>query len=101
NTAFANPNEYEDIWVNGLSEQAGPIKTRKELPPAVTAAAIDCLIEQNLDKYKPSYLSIKPVSNELLHNCLCYLACISASPFFQRSLQESGNNSFSHRRGNV
>lgn len=34
NTAFANPNEYEDIWVNGLSEQAGPIKMRKELPPA-------------------------------------------------------------------
>jgi hypothetical protein len=57
NTAFANPNEYEDIWVNGLSEQAGPIKMRKELPPAVTAAAIDWLIEQNLDKYKPRVIS--------------------------------------------
>ena len=57
NTAFANPNEYEDIWVNGLSEQAGPIKMRKELPPAVTAAAIDWLIEQNLDKYKPRVTS--------------------------------------------
>jgi uncharacterized protein DUF4124 len=38
NTAFANPNEFEDIWVNGLSEQVGPIKMRKGLPPAVTAA---------------------------------------------------------------
>jgi DnaJ domain len=57
NTAFANPNEYEDIWVNGLSEQAGPIKMRKGLPPAVTAAAIDWLIEQNLDKYKPKITS--------------------------------------------
>jgi hypothetical protein len=51
-TAFANPNGYEDIWVDGLSEQAGPIKMRKGLPTAVTAAAIDWLIEQNLDKYK-------------------------------------------------
>jgi DnaJ domain len=57
NTAFANPNEFEDIWVNGLSEQAGPIKMRKGLPPAVTAAAIDWLIEQNLDKYKPKITS--------------------------------------------
>jgi DnaJ domain len=57
NTAFANPNGYEDIWVNGLSEQAGPIKMRKGLPPAVTAAAIDWLIEQNLDKYKPRIIS--------------------------------------------
>jgi uncharacterized Zn finger protein (UPF0148 family) len=56
-TAFANPNGYEDIWVNGLSEQAGPIKMRKGLPPAVTAAAIDWLIEQNLDKYKPRIIS--------------------------------------------
>ena len=56
-TAFANPNEFEDIWVNGLSEQAGPIKMRKGLPPAVTAAAIDWLIEQNLDKYKPKTTS--------------------------------------------
>jgi hypothetical protein len=53
NTAFANPDEFEDIWVNGLSEQVGPIKMRRGLPPAVTAAAIDWLIEQNLDKYKP------------------------------------------------
>jgi DnaJ-like protein len=57
NTAFANPDEFEDIWVNGLSEQAGPIKMRKGLPPAVTAAAIDWLIEQNLDKYKPRIIS--------------------------------------------
>jgi hypothetical protein len=57
NTAFANPNEYEDIWVNGLSEQAGPIKMRKGLPPAVTAAAIDWLIDENLDKYKPRVTS--------------------------------------------
>jgi DnaJ domain len=56
-TAFANPNGYEDIWVNGLSEQAGPIKMRKGLPLAVTAAAIDWLIEQNLDKYKPKITS--------------------------------------------
>jgi hypothetical protein len=56
-TAFANPNEFEDIWVNGLSEQAGPIKMRRRLPPAVTAAAIDWLIEQNLDKYKPRITS--------------------------------------------
>ena len=61
NTAFANPNEYEDVWVNGLSEQAGPIKMRKGLPPAVTAAAIDWLIEQNLDKYK---LKITSQSNQ-------------------------------------
>ena len=57
NTVFANPNEFEDIWVNGLSEQAGPIKMRRGLPPAVTAAAIDWLIEQNLDKYKPRITS--------------------------------------------
>jgi hypothetical protein len=57
NTAFANPNEYEDIWVNGLSEQAGAIKMRKRLPAAVTATAIDWLIEQNLDKYKPRIIS--------------------------------------------
>jgi uncharacterized Zn finger protein (UPF0148 family) len=57
NTAFANPNEYEGIWVDGLSEQVGPIKMRKGLPPAVTAAAIDWLIEQNLDKYKPKITS--------------------------------------------
>jgi hypothetical protein len=57
NMAFANPDEFEDIWVNGLSEQAGPIKMRKGLPPAVTAAAIDWLIEQNLDKYKPKITS--------------------------------------------
>jgi hypothetical protein len=57
NTAFANPNEFEDIWVNGLSEQAGPIKMRKGLPPAVTAAAIDWLIEQNLDRYSPKITS--------------------------------------------
>lgn len=56
-TGFANPNEFEDIWVNGLSEQAGPIKMRKGLPPAVTAAAIDWLIEQNLDKYQPQIVS--------------------------------------------
>src|SRR4030095_86300 len=56
-TAFANPNGYDDICVNGLSEQAGPIKMRKGLPPAVTAAAIDWLIEQNLDKYKPKITS--------------------------------------------
>jgi hypothetical protein len=56
-TAFANLDEFEDIWVNGLSEQAGPIKMRKGLPPAVTAAAIDWLIEQNLDKYKPKTTS--------------------------------------------
>jgi hypothetical protein len=30
---------------------------RKGLPPAVTAAAIDWLIEQNLDKYKPKITS--------------------------------------------
>jgi DnaJ domain len=52
NTAFANLNEFDDIWVNGLSEQVGPIKMRKGLPTVVTAAAIDWLIEQNLDKYK-------------------------------------------------
>jgi DnaJ domain len=57
NTAFANPDEFEDIWVNGLSEQVGPIKMRRGLPPAVTAAAIDWLIEQNLDKYKPKITS--------------------------------------------
>ena len=57
NTRFANPNDYEDIWVNGLSEQAGPIKMRRGLPLAVTAAAIDWLIEQNLDKYKPKITS--------------------------------------------
>jgi DnaJ domain len=57
NTAFANADEFEDIWVDGLSEQAGPIKMRKGLPPAVTAAAIDWLIEQNLDKYKPKITS--------------------------------------------
>jgi hypothetical protein len=57
NMAFASPDEFEDIWVNGLSEQAGPIKMRKGLPPAVTAAAIDWLIEQNLDKYKPKTTS--------------------------------------------
>jgi hypothetical protein len=56
-TAFANLNDYEDIWVNGLSEQAGLIKMRKGLPLAVTAAAIDWLIEQNLDKYKPRIVS--------------------------------------------
>jgi hypothetical protein len=57
NTAFASPDEFENIWVNGLSEQVGPIKMRKGLPPAVTAAAIDWLIEQNLDKYKPKITS--------------------------------------------
>src|SRR5215470_12221191 len=57
NTAFANPNEFDDIWVNGLSEQVGPIKMRKGLPTAVTAAAIDWLIEQHLDKYKPRIVS--------------------------------------------
>jgi len=57
NTRFANPDDYEDIWVNGLSEQAGPIKMRKGLPPAVTAAAIDWLIDQHLDKYKPPITS--------------------------------------------
>lgn len=57
NTLFASRNEYEDIWVNGLSEQAGPIKMRRGLPAAVTAAAIDWLIEQNLDKYKPKITS--------------------------------------------
>src|SRR5215468_10455906 len=57
NTAFANTNKFDDIWVNGLSEQVGPIKMRKGLPPAVTAAAIDWLIEQNLDKYKPKITS--------------------------------------------
>lgn len=57
NTGFANSNEFEDIWVNGLSEQAGLIKMRKGLPPAVTAAAIDWLIEQNLDKYKTQVTS--------------------------------------------
>jgi hypothetical protein len=31
NMAFASPDEFEDIWVNGLSEQAGPIKMRKGL----------------------------------------------------------------------
>ena len=54
---FANANDYEDICVNGLSEQAGPIKMRKGLPPAVTAAAIDWLIDENLDKYKPQTAS--------------------------------------------
>ena len=57
NTAFASPDEFEGIWVTGLSEQVGPIKMRKGLPPAVTAAAIDWLIEQNLDKYKPRVIS--------------------------------------------
>jgi hypothetical protein len=57
NTAFANSDEYEDIWVSGLSEQVGPIKMRKGLPAAVTAAAIDWLIEQHLDKYKPKIIS--------------------------------------------
>jgi DnaJ domain len=57
NTGFANPNEFEDIWVDGLSEQAGPIKMPKGLPPAVTAAAIDWLIEENLNKYKPRIIS--------------------------------------------
>jgi hypothetical protein len=64
-TAFANYAEFEDIWVNGLSEQVGPIKMRRELPSAVTAAAIDWLIEQNLDKYKPRITS---QSNQLRPN---------------------------------
>jgi hypothetical protein len=57
NTGFANLNDYKDIWVDGLSEQTGPIKMHKGLPPAVTAAAIDWLIEENLDKYKPQITS--------------------------------------------
>ena len=101
NTAFANPNEYEDIWVNGLSEQAGPIKMRKELPPAVTAAAIDWLIEQNLDKYKPRVISQSNQSRTNSFIIAFVILLASLLVFFQRSLQESGNNSFSHRRGNV
>lgn len=57
NTAFASPNEYEDIWVSGLSDQVGLIKMRQGLPLGVTVTAIDWLIEQNLDKYKPRMTS--------------------------------------------
>ena len=57
NTAFASPDEYEDIWVTGLSEQVGLIKMRQGLPLGVTVTAIDWLIEQNLDKYKPRITS--------------------------------------------
>jgi hypothetical protein len=76
--AFANPNGYEDIWVNGLSEQAGPIKMRKGLPPAVTAAAIDWLIEQNLDKYKPkiTFQSSRPRTNSFIIAFLILLASL-------------------------
>ena len=75
---FTNPSEYEDIWVNGLSEQAGPIKMRKGLPPAVTAAAIDWLIEQNLDKYQPQIASQsnQPRSNFFMIACVILLASL-------------------------
>jgi hypothetical protein len=78
NTGFANPNEYEDIWVNGLSEQAGPIKMRKGLPPAVTATAIDWLIEENLDKYQPQIASQsnQPQSNSLMIAFVILLASL-------------------------
>lgn len=56
-TAFAHPNEYEHIWVAGLSEQVGLIKMRQGLPLGVTVTAIDWLIERNLDKYKPRIIS--------------------------------------------
>ena len=77
-TAFANPNGYEDIWVNGLSEQVGPIKMRKGLPPAVTAAAIDWLIEQNLDKYKPKITSqsSQPRTNSFIISFVILLASL-------------------------
>jgi DnaJ domain len=51
---FLDPSEYQDIWVNGLSEQVGPIKMRQGVPLDVTVTAIDWLIERNLDKYKPT-----------------------------------------------
>jgi len=69
NTAFASPNEYEDIWVNGLSEQVGPIKMRQGLPLGVTVTAIDWLIERNLDKYKASITSqSKPLRSKFFIN---------------------------------
>jgi len=79
NTAFANTNKFDDIWVNGLSEQVGPIKMRKGLPPAVTAAAIDWLIEQNLDKYKrriTSSQSNQPRTNSFIVTFLIVLASL-------------------------
>ena len=85
-TAFANPNGYEDIWVNGLSEQAGPIKMRKGLPPAVTAAAIDWLIEQNLDKYKPKITSQsnQPRTNSFIIAFVILLASLLILSFRDR-----------------
>jgi hypothetical protein len=78
NMVFANPDEFEDIWVNGLSEQVGPIKMRKGLPPAVTAGAIDWLIEQNLDKYKPKTTSQsnQPRTNSFIIAFVILLACL-------------------------
>jgi hypothetical protein len=99
-TAFANPNEFEDIWVNGLSEQVGPIKMRRGLPLGAIVTAIDWLIERNLDKYKPRITSQSNQLERTLHNRFV-ICCISAYSFFQRSLQESGNNCFSQRRSNV
>jgi hypothetical protein len=93
NTGFANPNEFEDIWVNGLSEQVGPIKMRKGLPPAVTAAAIDWLIEQNLDKYKPKTTSQsnQPRANSFL---IAFVILLAFRLFFFQTLQESTTIAF-------
>jgi hypothetical protein len=88
-TSFANPNEYEDIWVNGLSEQAGPIKMRKGLPPAVTAAAIDWLIEQNLDKYKPQITS---QSNQPRTNSFIFTFVILLAPLVILCLRDRYKN---------
>ena len=81
NTAFANPNEFDDIWVNGLSEQAGPIKMRKGLPTAVTAAAIDWLIEQNLDKYKPRIIS-QPNQPRTTPFIIAFVILLASLPIF-------------------
>ena len=81
NTAFANPNEFDGIWVNGLSEQVGPIKMRKGLPTAVTAAAIDWLIEQNLDKYKPRITS-QPNQPRTTPFIIAFVILLASLPIF-------------------
>ena len=78
NTEFASPGEYKDIWVNGLSEQVGPIKMRQGLPLGVTVTAIDWLIERNLGKYKPRIAS-KP--NQLGGKLFPIVVIISLTSF--------------------
>jgi hypothetical protein len=77
-TAFASPNEYEDIWVAGLSEQVGLIKMRHGLPLGVTVTAIDWLIERNLDKYKPRITS---QSNQLQTKVFIVVFIIALASF--------------------